>query len=151
MANHRSGWTLLAAASLALTLSACGAAAGGGGDDHGQHGGASADADETEHARDDMEAARPAPGAREFAVSATSFEFEPSQLTMEAGEEVAIALTSTDILHDFVVEDGDFHLAAEPGETALGGLRIDEPGTYTVYCSVAGHRDAGMEATLVVG
>lgn len=134
MATHRSGWTLLAAASFALALSACGTAAGG--------------ADE--HAHDDVEALPPAPGARELTVSATSFAFEPSQLTVEAGEEIAIELASDDILHDFVIEDGDFHLAAEPGEIAIGGLRIDEPGTYTVICSVAGHQEAGMEATLVV-
>lgn len=61
-----------------------------------------------------------------------------------------VVLASDDILHDFVVEGGDFHLAAEGGETATGALTIDEPGTYTVYCSVAGHREAGMETTLVV-
>lgn len=48
------------------------------------------------------------------------------------------------------IDDLDVHVAANRGETVEGGLRADEAGQYTYYCSVAGHRDAGMEGTLVV-
>lgn len=92
-----------------------------------------------------------ADGAREIGVGATSFAFDPDEIRISAGEDVAIVLTSEDILHDFFVEDGASHVAAaDAGDTAAGGLRIDEPGTYTFYCSVEGHREAGMEGTLVV-
>lgn len=89
-------------------------------------------------------------GARTIAVSATSFEFEPAEITVTAGEDVAIALTSDDVLHDFTVDGVEVHVAAEPGETAEGGLRVVEPGEYRITCTVEGHREAGMEGTLIV-
>lgn len=91
-----------------------------------------------------------AEGARRIEVAATSFEFDPSEITVTAGEGVAIVLSSDDLLHDFTIDGLDVHVAADRGETAEGGLRADEPGEYTYYCTVAGHREAGMEGTLVV-
>lgn len=89
-------------------------------------------------------------GAREIDVTASSFEFEPDEITVTAGEDVAIVLTSTDMLHDFAVDGLDVHVAADTDETVTGGLRADEPGQYTYYCTVPGHREAGMEGTLIV-
>lgn len=74
----------------------------------------------------------------------------PDQITVQAGEDIAIVLTSADILHDFTIDQIDAHVAADAGDTEEGGLRSEEPGRYTFYCSVPGHRDAGMEGTLVV-
>jgi cytochrome c oxidase subunit 2 len=91
-----------------------------------------------------------APGARRIEVDATSFEFDPDEITVTAGEDVAIVLSSDDLLHDFTIDDIDVHVTADRGETAEGGLRADEPGEYTYYCTIAGHRAAGMEGTLVV-
>ena len=91
-----------------------------------------------------------AEGAREIEVTGSSFAFDPDEIEVAVGEEVAIVLTSTDILHDFTIDELDAHVAADGGETATGGLRADEPGRYTFSCTVAGHREAGMEGTLVV-
>lgn len=91
-----------------------------------------------------------ADGAREIDVVASDFHFEPPELTAEAGEELAIVLTSEDMFHDFTIDDLDVQVAAGRGETATGGVSADEPGTYTYYCSVPGHRGAGMEGTLTV-
>lgn len=135
---------LLLAAGL---LAACG-------DDDGNGGSAAATDDDEhmsdDHHHDDEEGSEPAPGAREIEVSGTDFAFEPSEISVEPGEDIAIVLTSTDILHDFVIDELDVHVSADAGETATGGLRADEPGTYTFYCSVPGHREQGMEGTLVV-
>jgi cytochrome c oxidase subunit II len=91
-----------------------------------------------------------ADGAREIPVTADDFAFDPDEITVGAGEDVAIVLTSVDILHDFTIDELDAHVAADRGETASGGLRADEPGRYLFYCAVAGHRESGMEGTLVV-
>ena len=69
-----------------------------------------------------------APGARPIELSGSSYAFNPPEITVRAGEEVAIVLTATDMAH----------VSTEAGETAEGGLRADEPGTYTYYCSVEG-------------
>ena len=96
------------------------------------------------------EATPVAEGARRIEVAARSFEFDPDELTVTAGEDIAIVLTSEDILHDFTVDGLDAHVAADGDETAEGGLRADDPGRYTYYCTVPGHREAGMEGTLIV-
>ena len=48
-------------------------------------------------------------------------------------------------------EEGDLHVAhPAAGEEVTETFTIDEPGTYEVYCSIPGHREAGMVATLEV-
>lgn len=56
------------------------------------------------------------------------------------------------IVHTLVIEDVDgFKLeVAAKGDTAEGAVEL-EPGSYTLFCDVPGHRAAGMEATLEVG
>lgn len=104
---------------------------------------------------------------------ADRIEFQPDAFTVPAGEEVSISLMAGDAVeHDFVIEGAadvsatgeDGHgeaghdippddlavVHADAGQTARGTFTIDEPETYTVYCSVPGHRQSGMEATLTV-
>jgi uncharacterized cupredoxin-like copper-binding protein len=78
--------------------------------------------------------------------------FEPDSFTVPAGEEVTVNLTAEGgVEHDFVIEEIDEEVVhADPGETATGTFTIDDPGPYTVYCEVPGHREAGMEADLEV-
>ncbi|MDQ3639946.1 MAG: cupredoxin domain-containing protein [Actinomycetota bacterium] len=93
--------------------------------------------------------------------------FEPNKFTIPAGQKVTLELTAASVEHDFVVEGAaeygaaeadhqaddpdDLHVAhADRGETATATFTIDKAGTYTVYCSVPGHRAAGMVASLEV-
>lgn len=90
-------------------------------------------------------------GARSIDVVATSFEFDPPTIQADAGEALEVVLTAEDVEHDFVIDELDAHIGAEAGATATGGFVAEEAGTYTYYCSVPGHREAGMEGELVVG
>jgi uncharacterized cupredoxin-like copper-binding protein len=46
--------------------------------------------------------------------------------------------------------DPVLHVAAEPGATNYLTFTPTKPGTYEFFCTVAGHKDAGMVGTMVV-
>lgn len=106
-----------------------------------------ADIDGHDHAEDTARI----DSAEEVTVVADALRFQPARIELAAGEPVNFALRSEDILHDLTIDESDFHVAADAGVTATGGLDSLEPGTYVAYCSVAGHREAGMELEIVVG
>lgn len=54
------------------------------------------------------------------------------------------------IFHNLLIAgEPGFVLEAQPGASATGSVELDA-GTYVLYCSVPGHREAGMETTLTV-
>lgn len=92
----------------------------------------------------------PAADARRVEVVGDDFTFTPDEIAAEAGEPLAIALTSEDTVHDLTIDELDVQVEADRGDTEVVGLQVDEPGSYTYYCSLPGHRSAGMEGTLTV-
>ena len=93
------------------------------------------------------------PDAPVVHVYASEFGYEAETLNVHAGEPFTIMLHNTgNIEHDIVIEgfedDGGIHLI--PGEDGKATFTISEPGEYRVYCTVPGHRGAGMEDVLVV-
>ena len=90
------------------------------------------------------------PGALEIAVTSKSYRFTPKLMRLATGKNVTFALTATDIPHDITVE-GVGHIAhAGRDKTTRGGVKIMKPGTYVFYCSVQGHRAAGMTGKIIV-
>ena len=89
-------------------------------------------------------------GARTIPVTASGFAFSPTAITIGAGEDVTIALTADDLAHDVEVKGYGHVVHAKRGRTAVGGLRIDTPGTYRFWCTVPGHRKSGMVGTITV-
>ena len=76
--------------------------------------------------------------------------FEPNQLSLPADTPTTVALTNQGAaLHNFTIDELGLSVDVEAG--ASGQAEINDPaGTYTFYCNVPGHREAGMEGTLTV-
>jgi uncharacterized cupredoxin-like copper-binding protein len=70
---------------------------------------------------------------------------------VEVGEgEVTVEIANLDAFdHDFTIDELDVQLLLGANESAEAMFEAS-PGTYTFYCSVPGHREAGMEGTLTV-
>lgn len=69
--------------------------------------------------------------------------------TIPAGEAVLAIDNQGAILHNVTFEGADVVVEAEGGQSASDTFTL-EPGTYDYYCSVPGHREAGMEGTVTV-
>jgi len=101
-----------------------------------------------------VRAAAPAPPSLSLSVVAREFVYEPKDLLAKAGEVTFTVRNAGTIEHDFVIENAAKKMVAEarpfpPGKTVQVKARL-APGTYVVYCSIPGHREAGMQATLRV-
>jgi uncharacterized cupredoxin-like copper-binding protein len=120
-------------------------------------------------------ASTPAQTTTEITVEASDFAYKPASITVPAGELVTITLNNVGkVEHDFVVEkinvtdvqasdtgpaahhmggdeaDYDLHFFARAADTETLQFTALEPGTYEVFCSIEGHKEAGMIAELVV-
>lgn len=92
------------------------------------------------------------PEVKEFIVSGTEYSFSPSSISVRAGDQVKVTFQNTGrIAHNFVVEGlGVNTRTIGGGKTDTVEFTAPTSGTYTIFCSVPGHRAAGMEGTLEV-
>jgi plastocyanin len=92
-------------------------------------------------------------GTLKLAADPTDIAFDTTSLKSKPGK-VTIDFTNPSTLeHDVAIEgDGGEEIAGSEliakGETSVSAELA--PGTYTFYCTVPGHREAGMEGTLTV-
>lgn len=139
----------------ALLLAAFALAACGGGDDTT---GAETAGSATEA---EPEAGKEAEGGSAGSASSIDIEADPDgnlafttdEATAKAGKVTVNFTNSSPIGHDVDIEDSSGEVVAETeiitedSESTTAELK---PGEYTFYCSVPGHRQAGMEGTLKV-
>lgn len=119
------------------------------------------------------------PVDREMNVVMQDIAFKPSDLTGRVGEVIEVQFENEGVLlHDFTIDKMDadvmemmggssnagaemhmdddgadnaaMHMALDAGEEGRMRLHVHEPGTYTYYCTVPGHREAGMTGTLTI-
>ncbi len=75
--------------------------------------------------------------------------FIEGDLEIDAGSTITVVNAGA-ITHDLTVEGGPKTPSLNGRQQALLDVSELDRGSYTVYCSIEGHRAAGMEATLVV-
>ena len=85
--------------------------------------------------------------------SGSDLAFDQTDVTAAAGNVTINFDNKQAIPHDVIVEDqsgndiGGTDLVSSDTASATVDL---QPGTYTFYCTVSGHREGGMEGTLTV-
>jgi plastocyanin len=89
------------------------------------------------------------PAQATIRIQAGNFFFKPGSVDAPAGVD-RVELVGRGGDHTLVI-DGvkDFKLSVGDGDTDSAKVRF-RPGTYTFYCDIPGHRDAGMEGTITV-
>lgn len=151
----------------ALALAACGGGSSSTNEETGGAAGAAKEAEETvEEAGEEVEekaeeAKKEAEGGSAGSASSVDIEanpegqlaFEEKSATAKAGNVTINFTNSSPVPHDVKIESssgeeiGGTEPVAEGTESAEVNLK---PGTYTFFCSIPGHRQAGMEGTLTV-
>ncbi|HET9017645.1 MAG TPA: plastocyanin/azurin family copper-binding protein [Thermomicrobiaceae bacterium] len=120
---------LAAAAVLAVTLAACGGS--GGSSNSGSSG-----------------------SSNSINVTETEFKITPNTFSAKAGKVTFVIKNAGTVQHDITVDvngKAESSPLVNPGQTATWTTTSSlTAGTYQVYCSVPGHRQAGMTATLTV-
>src|SRR5262245_47152745 len=79
--------------------------------------------------------------------------FVQKSLNAPAGSDVFVLTNDSSVPHNLEIEGNG--VTAGPSATVSGGetaqLKVAlKPGTYTFFCAIPGHRQAGMEGTLTV-
>jgi len=114
---------------------------------------------------------------REVRVRATDDRrFEPSEMRLRRGQSVRLMMENMgDSVHDFTVDEMPMmgggtqggphdmgngmnmdtseyamHMAVESHRDGVMEFTPTESGSYTYYCTTNGHREAGMEGTIIV-
>lgn len=92
------------------------------------------------------------PQVRNFRMDARQFAYSPSELKVNAGDEVNIQLVSTDVVHGLYVDGYDISIEADPGQTATLTFIANKPGSFRLRCNVTcGAMHPFMIGKLTVG
>ncbi|WP_374712925.1 cupredoxin domain-containing protein [Symbiobacterium terraclitae] len=115
--------------------------------------------------------AKSSEAAQTIEITTASMAFGTKELTLQKGKTYKLVIKNNDTVeHDFsideipvkIAEEGhkgghgagqktpDLHVHAEAGKTESVVFTPTESGTYTFYCTVAGHKEAGMVGKLIV-
>jgi uncharacterized cupredoxin-like copper-binding protein len=91
----------------------------------------------------------------DYDVEMDEMSFDPNSISAGTGESVTLNFENVGaVLHDFTIDDFNgerVHVEVQPGDSDSITLTMpDSAGEWYFYCSVPGHREAGMDGTLTV-
>ena len=99
----------------------------------------------------------PGPGPSEteplavVTIEAREFGFSPAAVTISASGATRIVVKDAGgIVHNLTIDELEIQVVVPPGSSGEVTIVDPEPGTYLFYCSISGHREAGMVGTLTV-
>ncbi|MBI5304284.1 MAG: cupredoxin domain-containing protein [Chloroflexi bacterium] len=111
---------------------------------------------------------------REIMLDGTEFKYQPNTIEVVVGQPVRVTLRNTGLLeHDWSVADlptinvrivadnappgatealhsAALHISAAKGKTSILEFTPTRAGTFTFFCDVPGHKEAGMVGKLIV-
>ena len=86
------------------------------------------------------------------ALTTSNFAFSQPELRAKVGETVALRLDNRDTVpHSFDINELNVHVPMQVNQSGLALFKPTQPGSYTFYCSLPGHREKGMVGKLIVG
>ncbi len=88
-------------------------------------------------------------GQSSISIEATEFAFTPNKITTTAGTRTFEVRNKGTIEHDLTIDAVNLKITVGPGSSGTGSADL-KPGTYEFYCSIPGHKEAGMTGTLTV-
>lgn len=92
-----------------------------------------------------------APGAGAIPLTLTEFKYSDPTVELAADQTATLQLKNAGTVeHDLVIDAIGLKVSIQPGKTASRNIGPLKPGTYEIYCSVPGHKEAGMVGQLVV-
>jgi plastocyanin len=97
------------------------------------------------------EAEGEAAGAAEVQIEAIDIAFNVKEIEIAANTDVTFTITNNGVAaHDFVIEGTDVDSGYLNGGQVVSVTVNLAPGEYVFFCSIPGHRAAGMVGTLIV-
>lgn len=87
----------------------------------------------------------------EFNIESRGLSFTPNEIKAKVGDTVRVIYRNNLGTHDFVIDEFNVRSPLiNEGEIAAVEFLVDKRGVFEFYCSVPGHREAGMKGTLIV-
>ena len=85
-------------------------------------------------------------------IEGTEFSLTPNEITVDKGEEITIMFKNVgSVAHSFVIDElGIRTEPIVPGDATKIILTPENTGSFSYWCDVEGHRNAGMEGTIIV-